>query len=187
MTRRKDVTRQVAALLSTYGVKQPPVDVRAIAESQGITVVFEEMEDSVSGFLIQRSDAIVIGVNASHHPNRQRFTLAHELAHHHLHPGTPTVYIDNTMLHFRGEDIYESPDPNEIEANSFAAALLMPEEFLKSDVAGRRMDIADEQAVRALARRYEISPQALTIRLLELGLIAGLRAARLSKANSRSE
>lgn len=178
MTRRKDVTREVAALLAAHGVEQPPIDVRAIAESQGITVIFAEMEDSVSGFLIQKPDATVIGVNAAHHPNRQRFTLAHELAHHHLHPGTPTVYIDNAMLHFRGEDIYETSDPNEIEANTFAAALLMPEAFLKSDVAGRRMDIADEHAVRALARRYEISPQALTIRLVELGLISGLSRRR---------
>jgi Zn-dependent peptidase ImmA (M78 family) len=115
----------------------------------------------------------VIGVNSQHHRNRQRFTIAHELGHHRLHPNDPTVYIDDLMVHFRGEDIHAPLTATELEANTFAASLLMPEDFIKRDFAGKKIDAQDEAAVRQLAHRYQVSVQALTIRLVELGMLIG--------------
>jgi Zn-dependent peptidase ImmA (M78 family) len=160
-------------VLQKHGVQQPPVDVLALAHEEGIRVVFEELEDKISGMLVQTGQETVIGVNARHHENRQRFTLAHELAHAQLHPSTPTVYVDGMMVHFRGED-ERGPAPIELEANAFAAALLMPEDFLRDDLHDRTVDMFDEAAVRRLAQRYKVSVQALTIRLMELGLLRGL-------------
>lgn len=160
-------------VLHEHGVQQPPVDVLALARDQGIRVVFEELEDKISGMLVQTGRETVIGVNARHHENRQRFTLAHELAHAHLHPNSPTVYVDGMMVHFRGEE-ERGPSPIEVEANAFAAALLMPAPFLREDLHNRAIDMFDETAVKRLAQRYKVSVQALTIRLMELGLLRGL-------------
>jgi|SRR5450759_1488160 len=160
-------------VLLEHGVMHPPVDVLALAQDEGIRVVFKDLEDKISGMLVQNGKETVIGVNSRHHENRQRFTLAHELAHHHMHASHPTVYVDGMMVHFRGEDPY-GPVPIEVQANAFAAALLMPEGFLREELQDRAFDMFDELAVRRLAQKYKVSVQALTIRLMELGLLRGL-------------
>ena len=160
-------------VLRDHGVQQPPVDVLALVQDRGIRVVFEELEDKISGMLVQTEHETMIGVNARHHENRQRFTLAHELAHACLHSTNPTVYIDGMMVHFRGEE-ERGPVAIEVEANAFAAALLMPEPFLRDDLQRRTYDMFDESAVKRLAQKYRVSVQALTIRLMELGLLHGL-------------
>jgi Zn-dependent peptidase ImmA (M78 family) len=158
-------------LLRVHGVQQPPVDVQSIAEHEGIRIRFTEMQDGVSGVLVQRGGSIVIGINSAHHAHRQRFTLAHELGHYRLHSEGPTVYVDQAMVHFRSD---VPATAAEVEANTFAAALLMPEEFVRTELQGRPVDAFDDDAVRRLSQRYKVSPQALTIRLMELGLIGGL-------------
>lgn len=164
-------------LLKTHQVESPPVDVQRIAEGEGLKVTFERFEDNVSGVLIQQGSNLVVGVNAGHHPNRQRFTIAHELAHYKLHAKNPTVFVDDVMFHFRGQSLIDQP-PQELEANLFAAALLMPEDFLRYDLEAGSLDALDENAVKKLAHRYGVSPQALTIRLMQLGLLAGLPTER---------
>jgi Zn-dependent peptidase ImmA (M78 family) len=170
--RAQKVAKQV---LRKSGVDQPPVNVLALAESAGIRVVYQDLEDRISGMLVRSEEETIIGVNARHHENRQRFTLAHELAHHHLHSKSPTVYVDGMMVHFRGEDA-QGPVPIEVEANAFAAALLMPEDFLRDDLGTESFDMYDESAVRRLAQKYKVSVQALTIRLMELGLLRGVHS-----------
>jgi Zn-dependent peptidase ImmA (M78 family) len=66
----------------------PSVPVEQIAESYGIELRYEPAEQELSGALIRKGrKEVVIGVNSSHHPNRQRFTIAHEIAHFLLHEG----------------------------------------------------------------------------------------------------
>lgn len=174
MANIKRAQELASEVLHAHGVSKAPVDVLALAEDEHIRVVYQELDDNVSGMLVRTEEETVIGVNVRHHSNRQRFTLAHELAHHHLHADRPTVYVDGMMVHFRGEDLKGS-EPIEMEANAFAAALLMPEEFLRESLQNRTFDMFDEPAVRKLAQQYKVSVQALTIRLMELGLLRGIR------------
>ena len=60
-------------------------------------------------------------------------------------------------------------DQDEMEANRFAAEILMPIDFLRNDLKGREFDLADDNELRSLARRYGVSTQALAIRLNSLG------------------
>jgi Zn-dependent peptidase ImmA (M78 family) len=53
----------------------------------------------------------------------------------------------------------------EIEANFFAAELLMPASFLARSLAGEPFDIDDEGAVGALAKEYKVSASAMRFRL----------------------
>lgn len=167
--------REARALLERFRVTTAPVPVDVITRQLGVDLRFEALDTHVSGVLVRRGDETVIGVNARHHPNRQRFTIAHELGHFMLHPDAPTVLVDDAFVHFRGDDITAPTDSRELEANVFAACLLMPEVMLRADLRGQYIDAFDEGAVRALARRYGVSQQALTIRLVRLGLTGGVR------------
>jgi Zn-dependent peptidase ImmA (M78 family) len=57
------------------------------------------------------------------------------------------------------------PQDQEREANQFASALLMPEDWLKAEVKKTGLDLDK------LSKKFDVSKQALTIRLLDLKLI----------------
>jgi len=174
---RPDVegARQKAAeLLKKANVPGAPIDVHQLAEFAGVHVLFQEMDSDISGMLVHDTDGTMIAVNANHHVNRQRFTIAHELGHHALHAGHPTVFVDNMMVHFRAESLHGPHVRTEIEANAFAAELLMPESLLRQDLSTQDIDVFDDGSLRTYAQRYQVSLQALTIRLSKLGLIQGV-------------
>lgn len=154
-------------------VETPPVHVKQIAEQKGATVVEEPLQnEEFSGFLYRTSDSDpVIGVNSNHSSTRKRFTIAHELAHMLLHPKTG-VHLDGAVIQMRNAKSAEGSDEEEMEANRFAAELLMPSAFLEKDMAAMgKIHADDEKAIAALAKKYDVSSQAMTIRLSSLGLI----------------
>jgi len=72
----------------------------------------------------------------------------------------------------RDERSSEGTDEHEIEANIFAAELLMPAAFLERDLEQLDpADLLDEDGLISLAAAYRVSPQALTFRLANLGYI----------------
>lgn len=166
-------------LLRRHKIKEPPVDVAVIAEKEGAKVVFQDLEAHISGVLVQKDKTATIGVNALHHPNRQRFSVAHELGHYLMHAERPAVFVDEILVHFRADATSDPADPRETEANAFAAAVLMPADWLKNDLRGRNIDaLFGEVPLEKLARRYRVSQLALSIRLVNLGLLAGIGVSR---------
>ena len=106
---------------------------------------------------------------------RQNFTVAHELGHLLLHD-QDQLHVDRAFPTVRLRDDVSSQgiDDAEKEANLFAAEILMPERFLKGDLADRSaIDLYDEEFLPELARRYGVSVQALMFRLQYLGYIEG--------------
>ncbi len=150
-----------------------PVDVHMVTEECGASVSEEDLEDSVSGFLVIKDGNGIIGVNRRHHPNRKRFTIAHELGHYLLHRDAASVFVDATPVFFRDEVSSEGTRLQEIEANTFAAELLMPAEILRQRVGDQLIDIHDETPIRRMATEFGVSAQAITIRLTRLDLITG--------------
>lgn len=108
----------------------------------------------------------IIGVNDQHHVNRQRFTLAHELAHVRLHRPhlERVVHVDKGSLR-RDAVSALGTDAIEVEANAFAAELLMPQPLLELEVAGRQIDMENDLLIEELARRFKVSVAAMQIRL----------------------
>ncbi|HTQ40238.1 MAG TPA: ImmA/IrrE family metallo-endopeptidase [Pirellulales bacterium] len=152
-----------------HGITAPSVDVERIARDEGIKVVREYANDrSISGFLDRRSAVPIIGVNRHHLENRQRFTIAHELGHHFLH--SESLYFDDRVLRFRDAESSEGINTDEMEANLFAAELLMPKEFLEDYFSNHILDINDDEAIEDLAKEYKVSPQSLMYRLNYLDL-----------------
>ena len=56
-----------------------------------------------------------------------------------------------------------------MEANRFAAELLIPIEFLRADLEHNEFDLAADDQLRAMAKHYGVSTQSLAIRLNGLG------------------
>lgn len=161
------------ALLERCGVIAAPVDVHCIAASLGLIVREASFDSDMSGFLYQDQDQAVVGINRSHSNVRKRFTLAHEVGHHVLHQ-RGTTYVDRhagpTILR-RDQHSRDGTNRKEIEANSFAAELLMPVHFLERDVLQLQDTYDGDELILKLSRKYEVSAQAMTIRLFKLGYI----------------
>lgn len=159
-------------VLEEQGVTRPPVPVKRLAQAAGAKIVYQPYEQEVSGFLYRDRSRVIIGVNSGHHEHRQRFTIAHELGHYVLHElGSGVVHVDKAFrVRLRDELSTQGTDVEEIEANTFAAELLMPAEFVRRDLdVSDPFDIEDETVIKRLAGLYKVSPQALHLRLARLG------------------
>lgn len=160
-------------LLEKSQVESFPIDVEAIARGEGIQVAVSKLEGGVSGFLHRDGDRILIGVNSDHKVTKRRFTIAHELGHYMLHLGGPEVtFIDKipssaSLVKTRRPD--QDVDLREMEANAFAAALLMPEPLVNKQILSymERYGSIEDIAWR-MAKDFEVSEQAMTIRLIRL-------------------
>jgi Zn-dependent peptidase ImmA (M78 family) len=157
-------THAANELLEKAGVTEPPVDVAALAKLCGVTVLDGEFPDSLSGLVFAYNDSAVIGVNSTHHPNRQRFSLAHELGHYLLgHHQQNRGYEDRFHI-----DSSDGTPPGfdwraERTANEFAAELLMPRRLISQEFKRNQDPIA-------LAVKFEVSELAMGYRLVNLGL-----------------
>lgn len=179
--RRKYIRTLVEQLLNKHRVQNAPVPVEQIAKSLGAEIHKKRVDNNLCGFLFRdtRRNQAIIGVNEGHHPNRQRFTVAHEVGHFLLHEGEK-LYIDGADCGFhinrRNEESKTGAKETEREANLFAAELLMPYRFLEDDLTKiGSLDLLDEdilqEVLKPLADQYEVSTQALTFRLANLGFI----------------
>lgn len=168
---------QAGTLLTRHRLDQKlPIDVERLAKALGIVVKYQPFDQDLSGVLVKEAQRTVIGVNSSHAITRQRFTIAHELGHYALrHDGE--LFVDkmlrNQAVVIRrdgksslGQDSYE------IQANQFAAELLMPRALLLPQVSkrlDRKSSISSTELVSELARLFQVSTQAMEYRLTNLG------------------
>jgi Zn-dependent peptidase ImmA (M78 family) len=167
---KKKARKEARALLREHGVRTAPVPVEKIVRSKGIRVEYAPLDDELSGLAHIRDGLPIIGVNTLHAPNRQRFTLAHELAQITLHKEEleHAVHVDRGSLRRDGLAA-TGTDPIEIEANTFASELLIPEDLLLEALDGRSVDLEDDESIAVLAKRFRVSEAAMRFRLTALG------------------
>jgi len=163
------------ALVKRLRISNPPVPVDRIAQELGLSVVYMNLGADVSGLLFSNGDSSCIAVQEGDHPNRRRFTIAHEIGHHYLRhqfEAGEHVHVDHgNYISHRGPRSSTGVDPKEIEANQFAATLLMPSEMILRKVAAIRSEHLLDYHVSQLAESFGVSEQAMTIRLSGLGLL----------------
>lgn len=178
---KQSIKQKVNEIFIKLNITKPPVDVYSIANAFKIKITHADLDDGFSGFLMIKNSKATIAVNEHHHPNRQRFTIAHELGHYFLHRGNNNdlIYLDNKIMR-RNETIFQKnrdetsshgTDEEEIQANLFAAELLMPEEFVKETLEYEDIDLSDDVSFYLLSKRFSVSEQAMGIRLGRLNLI----------------
>ena len=112
-------------------IVEDPVDVAKNYDIDIIITDLSEVWENTCGFIRKIEWKFQIFIEQSHHKNRQRFTLAHELWHFFLHmqdSDSRDVFVDNKdCLLFRNGRY----SPQEKEANIFAAEYLMPEKEVR--------------------------------------------------------
>jgi Zn-dependent peptidase ImmA (M78 family) len=173
-------TERAREVLEQRGVATPPVPVQAIAEQLNLKVVYERLPHDTSSVLIREpTGRQVIGINALHAATRQRFSLAHEIAHALLHfpqgpPDEGEAVVDRPLkVIFRDKSAGQGTDRVEIDANTFAATLLMPEDMVRTQLRRRwEQDLSRpvDLVVADLAAEFDVSVQAMQFRLVNLGL-----------------
>lgn len=145
--------------------------VERLAGLLGADIVLQPYTGEISGVVHRNKDgSAVIGINSLDLTERQRFTIAHEIGHLILHAHEQLHVDRNFPIGLRSGISGKAIDRNEIEANQFAAALLMPPAFIAEDI--KPLIGTDAlRAVKKLARKYKVSNEAMSIRLATLGYI----------------
>jgi Zn-dependent peptidase ImmA (M78 family) len=174
--RREDIERVAEKLLPiVVDGDSPAVSVREIAKRLGLAIVATALGEGVSGVLVTEGGRSFIGINEDDHDNRKRFTIAHELGHYVLQHRREAVHVDREpTVSFRAvafRTARTAPgDPKEVEANQFAACLLMPAKWIRRE-ADRLGGVITDAQIDAFAARFKVSSAAMTIRLQVLGLL----------------
>ncbi|MBD9612180.1 ImmA/IrrE family metallo-endopeptidase [Pseudomonas sp. PDM02] len=156
----KFTVAQLLDLAKRTGVETSPLDVQELLSVLGIRLISVPMKDDVSGILslADNGKEWVVKVNALHHPNRQRFTIAHEIAHFSRHRSQQVQFED--LNFFRNGD----SNPMEVEANRFASELLMPEQIFRDKVR------VFSGSIEAIAQYFKVSTLAVRVRAKILGM-----------------
>jgi Zn-dependent peptidase ImmA (M78 family) len=124
-----------------------PVPVELYAQAIEARIDYDDsMTADEAGCSIPMGNKLVICVNGNDRPERQRFTICHEVAHTVL--GLPSEHGESQWWS------YAKRPPNEIICDSFAAELLLPYPLFKPEVESADIGFA---AIARLAKDFEAS------------------------------
>ena len=161
---------QAEQLLLRAGVDTIPVPLEKVAVHLGIKIELTDLGEDCSAVLVRNGDRAVIGVNKGHYPNRRRFSIAHEIGHFVLHEGD--TYVDKGYrVNFRDLESGSGTKSEEMQANAFAAALLMPAKQVKHAFKQQPFELTSDDSLEMLAKTFKVSTQAMAFRLMNLQLI----------------
>jgi Zn-dependent peptidase ImmA (M78 family)/transcriptional regulator with XRE-family HTH domain len=138
-----------------------------------LDVDLSPLPEGVDGLCVSMGDHTLILVGSGKPSSRQRFTLAHELAHYLVDDLDP-LYVDERGVRTRSVA--------EMRANAFAAHLLMPEPGVRTAIEGTADDA--ERAVR-VALAFGTSVSAAAYQLGNLGLLPATVRDRLAETGSK--
>lgn len=148
--------RQATLLLKLSNLVKPPVPTTVVSRLPFLTVAVRTPMRS-SGATRWVKPRWIVLLNGMEPPARQRFSLGHELKH----------IIDHEHAKQFFPRVMSSSGRLSVEqlCDFFAGSLWMPRPWVKRAFASGTQDTVD------LARLFEVSPQAMHVRLLQLGLI----------------
>ena len=148
--------QKAEALAQQFGYKEPPVDVRMIAEGLGIEIIEMTLPTWFFGVLVNIKDEFYISLNKGMPEHRKNFTIAHEIAHHQLH-GEELAYMKNAK-----RDYFHR------EADVYAAELCMPSDMVRAEAQKWCNDY------RFLAKIFGVGETAMVRKLQELQLLRNI-------------
>lgn len=151
-----EVRQHIDEYLSEY-----PVKLGALAKRLGIKVLLSTLPRGTSGQIAQEDGEFVIRINRHEAKHRQRFTLAHEIAHFLLHREEIVAsggWSENVLLR-SGQ-----PANIEYEANRLASDLVMPSEKL-AEATVQYVGPITSETIEDLAKKFRVSSAAMEIKL----------------------
>lgn len=158
---RLTAARRVAAkLIKDVKVDSAPIILNSLYHHarKEFDLVIQGANEEVTGpkldALTKRiGSEIYIIYNQTKHSNRQRFSVAHELGH---------LYLGH--VHKTSKIEINASDKNEVEANHFAAHLLIPPSLLRKDIKNGLKPIE-------LCNKYWVSEEAMWWQIERTGLL----------------
>jgi Zn-dependent peptidase ImmA (M78 family) len=150
-------SKRAASIIQDLHIRYPSeIYVRDIAMSLGALVRERELQ-GCEARLVRKGDIGIISVNSLiPEEGRKRFAIAHEIGHFMLHTGTQLILCSENDMH-----VWKESKAQEMEANEFAASLLMPQEiFIKFIKIGQpTLDMIGE-----LAKKFRTTLTATALR-----------------------
>lgn len=138
-----------------------------IAEAKGITFCYGDYENAFDGLIEHENGNFHIYINSKNNrPDspRARFTFAHELGHYFIDEHRQALLSGKTPSHPSYVN-FSSKNPVEIEADFFAASLLMPENRVKKDCYRKKFCY---ELVEELSKKYNVSITAAILKLMTI-------------------
>ncbi len=172
----KRIEKSAETIINDAGITSPGVPVDQIARKQGLKVLAYDLGAEISGVLVIAAGTGTIGFNPKDPKVRQRFTIAHELGHYLLHAKSEQeqLFVDsNFIVKFRKSKPYTKAElTQELEANAFAAALLMPKSILTEELQkAEYAELPELELIDRLAKLFGVSTPAMTYRLTNLNIL----------------
>ena len=166
ISRVEDAEHAADALRHQWKLGIDPIpSVAELLEDKGVKVIALDLPENVSGSKAfvqrpKRKDVPVIVVNQGHNGERQRFTLAHELAH--------------LVLRFSGL----SDSEQEKAADRFAGAFLMAKDMVLRLLGPHRTSISIGELAE-LKKIFKVSIASLVVRCAQIGILTKAAYGRL--------
>ncbi|QXX76129.1 ImmA/IrrE family metallo-endopeptidase [Methylovirgula sp. HY1] len=153
-----NATTHAEAILLSLGITSPrEINLEAIAWTRGAVINYRPLQ-RCEATIVGSQRRAVISVNSQSCPERQRFSIGHELGHWHHHKGQ--------LLFCSGRDIencaYDPLNP-ERHADEFASDLLLPNYMLLPKL--RKIRRPTLAATRELAGEFCASQTAMLLKI----------------------
>lgn len=126
------INNTITKIVKKYGTRNP----FELADAMNIATMYEEL-GTINGYYNKPLRMKQIHINCNLSDKMKEFTCAHELGHAIMHPNANTFFFRNATLF--------SIDKLEMEANTFAMGLLIPNELIKDN-----SNLTTEQLSRVL-------------------------------------
>lgn len=139
-----------------------PVNLIEIANNNNIEVYYKSLPTGISGAIRynKKEDNFQVLIEETEPSFRKRFTLSHELSHFFLQKET---LLSTQKVHY--DILYrKSINSKEAEVDYLAGAILMEESIVR-----RLFEV--NSSIKELAKVFNVSESAMTVRLMQLGLI----------------
>ena len=175
--------KMLAGFESKFGkILHPPIPIDSIVERHlELFFDWDKIEDTeeehILSCLIPGSKKIIM--NEFHrdffdeHWGTEAFTKAHEVGHWDMHviKGEGAIQVGLPGFLDERQDLcrQQSSNPREIQANMYAAYLLMPYTLLVQEINGNELD--NWPIIYDLKNRFDVSITAMTKRLVNLRLV----------------
>lgn len=195
------IKARVKEILTDVDYRGGAVDLEQICSSLSIKLTYSRQDirdiDGLSVLGSANFTRNTITINANGNPNRERFTLGHEIGHFSLRHG---AYLTSENIIERDLLIKDMPDSSgydrlEYQANTFSSNLILPDEFFIKKTAQFRhlLQISDrghgyifvddqpfnlmiyDELLTALSNHFVVSKQAIQIKFKSLGMLTDRR------------
>jgi hypothetical protein len=175
VSRVEEIEQIATDIWQRFCLRQLPVATRDVISAVGIQLYHLPAESGVEAEFDLRKPPYFLGLRSRRenesergYRRRMRFTEAHELGHFFLHQHVQTVHRESYKTVIDAIAAGNSALAHvEIEANCFAAELLMPKHAFTSDLVPSQIR-GGMDWLKSLSQKYNVSSAAVELRIARL-------------------